>query len=547
MLRIIPLGGLGEIGLNCMAFEHSGERMLVDCGLMFPRGNMPGVEIIVPDFSWITADPEELKGVVLTHAHEDHIGALPFLLKRINVPVWGTRFTLGLLKHKLDELGLRADLREMAPREKFKVGDAFTVEAVRVTHSVPDGVALIIKSPSGTVVHTGDFKLDGAPIDGRATDLERLGEVGDEGVGLLLSDSTNSEVNGSTRSERIVAEAFSRIFARAKGRVVITLFASHLHRVQHALTLAASTGRKVAIAGRALDRNITIARSLGFLEVPDDLIVPWEALPLIPNEKILILCTGAQAEPRSALSQMIKPDSHQLAIEPGDTVILSSRTIPGNEPLVTSMLDRLLARGAHVVYPGIEPDIHVSGHAAKDEQRRMVETVRPRDFTPIHGELHHLHKHLANARDFGLPDHRLHLLTDGDVLGMTAAGITTLGRVPVGQLPTRRDADGWVPPDSLDERRVLAEGGIVLVVVVLQVGTHKLLSGPHVWGKGLANDEQAFLPMAGEEARRSLTEISSQLLGDDAFVRDTLVQAVRRTFKQLSGRKPPVMPLVVKL
>lgn len=547
MLRIVPLGGLGEIGLNCMAFEHSGERMLVDCGLMFPRGNMPGVEIIVPDFTWITADPDELKGVVLTHAHEDHIGALPFLLKRINVPVWGTRFTLGLLRHKLDELGVRADLREMAPREPFKVGEAFTVEPVRVTHSVPDGVALIIQSPSGTVVHTGDFKLDGTPIDGRPTDLERLGEAGDRGIDLLLSDSTNSEVLGSTQSEQLVAQTFTRLFAQAKGRVVITLFASHLHRVQHAISLAASTGRKVSIAGRALERNITIARSLGFLEIPDDLIVPWEALPLIPKEKILILCTGAQAEPRSALSSMLRPDAHQLAIEPGDTVILSSRTIPGNEPLVSSLLDRLLARGANVIYPGIEPNIHVSGHAAKEEQRRMVEVTKPRAFTPIHGELHHLHRHLANARDFGLAENRLHLMTDGDVLGLNSSGVTTLGRVPVGQLPTRRDADGWVPPEALDERRVLAEGGLVMVVVVLQTGTHKVLAGPHVWGKGLANDEQAFLPLAGEEARRSLGEVSSQLLGDDAFVRDTLVQAVRRTFKQLSGRKPPVMPLVVKL
>ena len=548
MLRIVPLGGLGEIGLNCMAFEHSGRRMLVDCGLMFPRGNMPGVEIVVPDFSWITADSDMLDGVVLTHAHEDHIGALPFLLKRINVPVFGTRFTLGLLRHKLDELGIRADLREIAPREPFKVGETFAVEAVRVTHSVPDGVALIIKTPSGTVVHTGDFKLDGTPIDGRLTDLERLGEIGDEGVGLLLSDSTNSEVDGSTLSETRVAETFERLFAKAKGRVVITLFASHLHRVQHAMSLAERTGRKVAIAGRALDRNVTLARSLGFLTVGEDLIIPWEAVDHIPDDKILILCTGAQAEPRSALNQMLKPDGqHHLAIKRGDTVILSSRTIPGNEPLVTSMIDRLFARGAEVLYPGIEPLIHVSGHAAKDEQRRMVEAVRPKAFTPIHGELHHLHRHLHNARDFGMPENSLHLITDGDVLGLDARGITTLGRVPVGQLPTRRDADGWVPPEAIDERRVLAEGGLVVVLVVLQAGTNKLLSGPHVWGQGLANDEQSFLPMAGEETRRTLAETSTAMLGDDAFLRDLLVQAVRRTFKQLSGRKPPVMPLVVKL
>lgn len=547
MLRIVPLGGLGEIGLNCMAFEHSGERMLVDCGLMFPRGNMPGVEIIVPDFTWLTADPEALKGVVLTHAHEDHIGALSFLLKRINVPVWGTRFTLGLVRHKLEEAGVRADLREISPREPFRVSDAFTVEAVRVSHSVPDGVALIIKSPSGTVVHTGDFKLDGTPIDGRPTDLERLGEAGEEGVGLLLSDSTNSEVSGSVPSEQVVAQTFERLFALAKGRVIITMFGSHLHRVQHAIALAARTGRKVVLAGRALQRNVTIARELGFLDFPEELRVDSDALAHLPEARILILCTGAQAEPRSALMQMLSPEGSGVRIQPGDTVILSSRTIPGNEPPVTQMIDRLLARGAHVVYAAIEPLVHVSGHAAKDEQRRMIEAVRPRAFTPIHGELHHLHQHLANAREFGLSPGVLHLARDGDVLGLDAAGITALGQVPVGQRPTRRDAEGWVPADSLSERRILAEGGMVVVIVVLQAGTHKLLWGPHVSGQGLANDEQAFLPLAAEHARASLLEISPQLLGDDALLRDTLTSAVRRTFKQLSGRKPPVLPLVVKL
>jgi ribonuclease J len=546
MLRIVPLGGLGEIGLNCMAFEHSGQRMLVDCGLMFPRGNMPGVEIVVPDFTWLTSDPEALQGVVLTHAHEDHIGALGFLLKRISVPVWGTRFTLGLVRHKLEEVGVRADLREMAPKEPFKVGEPFIVEAIRVSHSVPDGVALVIKTPSGTVVHTGDFKLDGTPIDGRPTDLERLGEIGEEGVGLLLSDSTNSEVDGSVPSEQVVAKTFERLFAGAKGRVIVTMFGSHLHRVQHACALAHRTGRKVVLVGRALARNVGIARELGFLDLPDGLLVDVEALPHLPKDKVLILATGAQAEPRSALMQMLSPEGNGAKVQPGDTVIISSRTIPGNEPLVTQMIDRLLLRGANVFYSAIEPLIHVSGHAARDEQRRMIQTVRPRAFTPIHGELHHLHRHLKNADGLVDPG-ALHLARDGDVLGLDASGITTLGQVPVGQLPTRREADGWVPPESIAERRILAEGGMVVAVLVLQAGTHKLLSGPHLRGQGLANDEQAFLPLAAEHAKASLLEISAAMLGDDALVRETLVQSVRRTFKQLSGRKPPVLPLVVKL
>ena len=295
------------------------------------------------------------------------------------------------------------------------------------------------------------------------------------------------------------------------------------------MTLASNTGRKVFLAGRALQRNVAIARDLGFLEIPEGLLVELEALPHLPAEKVLILCTGAQAEPRSALMQMLMTDGSTVKIQPGDTVILSSRTIPGNEPSVTQLVDRLLARGADVVYSAIEPLVHVSGHAAKDEQRRMIEAVRPRAFTPIHGELHHLHQHLKNAREFGLKPGALHLARDGDVLGLDPAGITTLGQVPVGQLPTRRDAEGWVPPESLAERRILAEGGMVVVVVVLQAGTHKLLSGPHVSGQGLANDEQAFLPLAAEHARASLLELSPQLLGDDALLRDTLTSSVRRT------------------
>lgn len=547
MLKVAPLGGLGEVGLNTMVLEHAGERVLVDCGLMFPRGDQPGVEIVLPDFSLLKDVPESLKAIVLTHAHEDHLGALPYLLRELNVPVYGTPFTLALARYRLEEAGLTGELREIGPRHEFTVGDTFRIEPVQVTHSIPDAIGLVVRTPSGTLVHSGDFKLDGMPIDGKLTDVERFGEVGEEGVAVFLSDSTNAEVQGTTGSERLVKDTFERLFGNAHGRIVVSMFGSHLHRVAHSLDLARRFGRKVVLAGRSLQRNVELAQGVGLLEKYDDVLVPFDAAPQVLPSRLLVLCTGAQAEPRSALMNMLAPEPGTLRIEAGDLVILSSRTIPGNEPGVALMMNRLLARGARVVYPALEPGVHVSGHASRDEQRRMLEVVKPRHFVPIHGELKHLHRHLEVARDAGLQDSQLFLMTDGDVVGFDRERATTLGRVPSGQVLMRREGVAPIGPETVNERRWLAESGVVVVMVVMQLGSGKVLARPTVQGRGLQGEEQAALPLAAEGAGLALDEMSEATRGDDERVREELVRGVRRVFKQLLGTRPVVMPVVVRL
>lgn len=547
MLKVAPLGGLGEVGMNTLLLEHAGERLLIDCGLMLPRHDMPGVEIILPDFAALADAPEALKGVVLTHAHEDHLGALPWLLRELNVPVWGAPFTLAVARHRLEEAGVEAELRELGPREEFRVGEQFRIEPVRVAHSVPDSVGLIIRTQSGTLVHSGDFKLDDEAIDEQRTDLNRLGEVGDEGVVALLSDSTNAEVPGVTPSERVVQRTFERLVAGAKGRVVIALFGSHLHRVRHAVELARRLGRRAVLVGRSLTRNVELAQQVGVLEPWSDVLVGAEAVGQLPPDQVMVLCTGAQGEPRSALMGMVSPAPGPLRVAADDLVILSSRTIPGNEPWVTALIDRLLARGARVVYPAIEPGVHVSGHASQDDQRRLLEVVRPRHFVPIHGELRHLHSHLQLARRQGVPAERTFLMTDGDVVGFEQDRAVALGRVPVGTRALRRDSVAAIGPEVLGERRALAESGVVVVVVVLQQGGGRVLAGPTVHAQGLPADEQAALELAAEGAALELSEQSDAMRGDDERVREAMTRGVRRVFKQLFGTRPTVMPVVLRV
>ncbi len=548
MLRVIPLGGLGEIGLNTMVLEHRGERILIDCGLMFPRADQLGVEVVVPDFTWLKDEPDSLKAIVLTHAHEDHIGALPWLLREVNVPVYATRFTLAVARHKLDEAGVRADLRVFEPRNPVKVSDQFTVEPIRVTHSVPDAVALAVTTSSGTLVHTGDFKLDGMPIDGQLTDLERFSELGERGVEVLLSDSTNVERAGTTGSEHLVRETFERIFKTATGRIVVAMFGSHLHRVRSALELAVELGRKVILSGRSLQRNVELAQQAEILTVPDGVLVNWEQAGEVVREKQLVLCTGAQAEPQAALTRMLGHNPGPLRLEAGDTVVLSSRTIPGNEQNVAVLLNRLFARGAKVIYSGIEPGVHVSGHASQDEQKKMIQSVQPKHFVPIHGELRHLHRHRDLARETGIADERSFVMTDGDVMGFAAdCKATSFGTVPIGHFLTRRDSFGRVTEAALNERRAIAEAGLVVVVVAMAPGGSTILSGPSVYAQGLQGDELAALSMCAEGARLALSEITAGLRANDQRVKEELIRGVRRVFKQVLGTRPNVMPIVLRV
>ncbi len=542
MLKLIPLGGLGEIGLNCMVLELHGERMLIDCGLMFPRGDFPGVELVLPDFKWLLEAPEALKGVVLTHAHEDHVGALPWLLSRVDVPVFGTRFTLALARHRLAEAGLVGQLHVVDPKENFRVGNEFGVELIRVTHSIPDAVAVAVKTTQGTVLHSGDFKLDLEPIDGQLTDLERLGELGDEGVDLLLSDSTGAEVKGSTPSEARVRETFERLVAQAKGRVVVGMFGSHLHRAQSLIAMAPRLGRKVVLAGRSLQRNVQLATEAGMLEVPQGLLVPMDLAPNLPERELLVLAAGAQGEPRSALANMLSADPGPLRARSGDTLLLSARVIPGNELAVADLMDRFVAKGVRVVHPGLEPLIHVSGHAARDEQRRMMRTVRPKAFVPVHGERRQLFAHLELAQEEAIGQRLLAI--DGDVMGVSEEGLESLGQVPAGRVLSWRESEDELPLPALEERRALANG-VVFACVAIDPRRLKVVSGPAVSGRGLTAEEGAALGMAESDARAALDALGS-LLADDAKVREELTAAVKRTLRQTAGSRATVVTWVLK-
>lgn len=546
MLHVIPLGGLGEIGLNSLVVACRGEMLLIDAGLMFPSEGMPGVDIIIPDFTHLKQNAAQLKGVILTHGHEDHLGALPYLLNEVPVPVYGTRFTLAMARHRLNELGLEADLREIEPREPFPVGTAFKVEASRVTHTVPDAVGYIIRTPEGTLIHTGDFKLDPDPIDGLRTDLERWGQAGEEGVLCLLSDSTNSELNEETGSERVVEQTFERLFRGATGRIVVALFSSNLHRVRHLLALCERLGRKVAIQGRSMIRNVEMARELGYLDVPDSLFIHVDTVPLLPAHKVLVLTTGAQGEPRAGLSQLASGDG-PVRLDPGDLVVLSSRPIPGNERSVGALIDQLQWRGARVAYAQLEPGVHVSGHASKPQQRRVLDLVRPRHFIPVHGEGRHMHRHLATAREAGLEPAQCLLAQDGDVVAFENGRGRFTGSVPAGRIFKDRFGSGVVTPDTLQERVKLSETGLVAAVVVLQRDTQKLVAGPQLSGQGLSLDEQVLLPRVAQEAKGLFEEMSVQLRGDDALVREELTRVVRRAFKLYTSKRPLVVPMVVRV
>ncbi|WP_164007340.1 ribonuclease J [Pyxidicoccus trucidator] len=546
MLHVIPLGGLGEIGLNSMVVACRGEMLLIDAGLMFPSAGMPGVDIIIPDFSHLKQNAAQLKGVLLTHGHEDHLGALPYLLNEVPVPVYGTRFTLAMARHRLSEMGLEADLREIEPREPFHVGTAFKVEASRVTHTVPDAVGFIIRTPEGTLIHTGDFKLDPDPIDGLRTDLERWGQAGEEGVLCLLSDSTNSELTEETGSERVVEQTFERLFTGATGRIIVALFSSNLHRVRHLLALAERLGRKVALQGRSMIRNVEMARELGYLDAPDSLFIHLDTVTQLPAHRVLVVTTGAQGEPRAGLSQLAAGDG-PVRLDPGDLVVLSSRPIPGNERSVGALIDELQWRGARVAYAQLEPGVHVSGHASRPQQRRVLDLVKPRHFVPVHGEGRHLHRHLATAREAGLEPAQCLLAQDGDIVTFQEGRGRFSGSVPAGRVFKDRFGSGVVTPDTLQERVKLSETGMVAAVVVLQRDNQKLVAGPQLSGQGLSLDEQVMLPRVAQEARTLFEALSPQLRGDDALVREELTRAVRRAFKLYTSRRPLVVPMVVRV
>jgi ribonuclease J len=547
-VRIAALGGLGEVGMNCMVLECDGELVVVDCGVMFPNEAI-GVDVITPDLSWIFERRERVRAVYLTHGHEDHVGSLPWLLRQVKAPVYGSRFTLALVRGRLAEAGVEAPLFEVQPGEARRAeGSPFAAEFIAVTHSIPDACALAIETPQGLVLHSGDFKLDERPIDGRLTDLPRIEALGRQGIRCLLSDSTNAERRGTSPSEADVGPALVEAFEGAEGRVVVACFASNVHRVQQVCDTARAFGRRVAFLGRAMAENARLARDLGYLS-----LAPWQPVSLeeareLPPKELCVLATGSQGEPRSGLARLARGEHPELTIGPGDLVILSSRHIPGNELAVGQLVNELTRLGARVAWEELRP-LHVSGHAQEAEQRRLIAAARPERFVPIHGEYRHLWRHALHAAREGVAEDRRHLVTDGQVVELFDGGARVLEeRLPTGRVYTDRDGDGNGEVGALvvKDRRLLAESGLCIAVLAVDKATGAVVRGPELFARGVAGFEGAEEAIR-QDVLRALDELTPTARADTLEMQEALRLAVRRWFRRDGAKKPTVLPVVLEL
>ena len=552
-VRIIPLGGLGEVGKNMTAFEYGGRMILIDAGLSFPRAELLGIDLVLPDFSYVAEHADVLDAVILTHGHEDHIGALPYLFREIGTQaeVWGTRLTLGLVKSKLDEHGLlvHTELVEIEPEAgRTRVGP-FEAEFVRVTHSVPDAVAVVLHTEHGAIVHTGDFKLDDTPIDGRTTDLDRLRELGDSGVALLLADSTNAERPGRTPSERTVGAALRDIVRQAQGRVIVTSFASHIHRIQQVIDAAAACGRIVSVVGRSMNRNLNIARNLGYATAPDDLLVKPRRLDEFMPHETLILCTGSQGEPRSALTRIAFGDHPAIQISTSDTVVVSARAIPGNEVKVHETVNRLCRLGATVLTEDTTY-VNASGHAAADDLSTMLETVRPRAFMPIHGEYRMQQAHARLAEAAGVPAHAVRIAENGTVLELDGDGLSVVGQVEAGTTLVDGMNVGSVREVVLRDRRHLASDGVLIVVATIAADTAEPIAEPEIIARGFiepSDDGNELLDQARDTVERVLAECQAHRTTEVHLVQQELHDALAELVSHVTGKRPMVLPVVVEV
>jgi ribonuclease J len=547
-VRLIPLGGLGEIGLNMMLVESGGSVIAVDCGLMFPDDQMPGIDYVIPDFTYAVDRGPGFLGVVLTHGHEDHIGALPYLLRRTSVPVHGTPMTLALVTEKLREHGLLegADLRPMRPRTRFTLGP-FTVEPIRVTHSIVDGMGLAIDTPAGRVVLTGDFKLDPSPLDNEPSDYRRFAELGEQGVLVLCSDSTNVDRPGHTRSEVEVGQALAERFAEARGRIILATFASHIHRIQQVLTQAARVGRKVTLLGRSMERNVAAAAELGYLRVPDDLLLPLEELVALPPARQVILSTGSQGEPNSALALMAAGEHKYARIERGDLVVISARVIPGNERTVGRAINALYRLGAEVLYED-NAFVHVSGHASQEDLKLMLNLTRPRYFVPVHGEYRHLLGHARLAASVGLPAERIFLIEDGQALEATASAATVLDGIPAGRVLVDGKGVGDVGAVVLRDREILADDGVIAVSLAVDA-KGAVVAGPEIASRGVFYMKESEVLV--EALRAAVLIALAEHTADEPWDRETIGARVRSAVRQFVNqrfqRKPVVLPMILEV
>ena len=547
-LQIIPLGGLGEIGKNMTVIRVDDEILVIDSGLMFPDEDMFGIDFVIPDISYLIENKDKIKAIVLTHGHEDHIGALPYVLKKINVPVYGTRLTLGILEGRLKENGVdSSNLHSVMQGDIINVG-CFSVGFIRVNHSIPDAVGLSIKTPVGMIVHTGDFKLDYTPIDGKMTDFRRFSDLGNRGVLVLMADSTNSEREGHTPSERTVGAAFDRAFHNARGRIIVATFSSNVHRIQQVIDTAVRYKRHVAVLGRSMVNVVNISLELGYITAPEGTIVDIDEIHNYRMEQMVIITTGSQGEPMSALTRMSMSDHRKVGIVPGDTVIISATPIPGNEKLVSKTIDNLMKLGANVIY-GRNQGIHVSGHASREELKLMHNLVRPKFFIPVHGEYHHLVQHARLARELGMPKENIFISENGQILEFTRDKGQVAGKVTAGMVMVDGLGVGDVGNIVLRDRRQLSQDGILIVVVTMNKQTHRVVAGPDIVSRGFVyvRESEALMDEATARVQQALDRCEDEKVKEWAAIKSNVRDALGRYLFEKTRRRPMILPIIMEV
>ena len=548
-VRIIPLGGLNEIGKNMTVFECSNDMFILDCGLAFPDADMPGVDIVIPDFTYVERNQDKIRGIVITHGHEDHIGGLAYLLKKINVPVYATRLTIGLIEDKLKEQGLygKVNLNIVEPKKTVKMG-CMAVEFIKVNHSIPDSVGMAIHTPAGVIVHTGDFKVDFSPIDGKIIDLARFGELGSRGVLALMADSTNAERPGYTHSERTVGDSFDKLFQKGEGkRIIIATFSSNIHRVQQIINCAVRYGRKVAVFGRSMINVINTAIELGYLDVPDGIIIDIEMMNRYESERIVLITTGSQGEPMSALTRMAMNDHKKVNITPMDFIIISATPIPGNEKFVTRVVNELMKSGAEVVYEAMY-EVHVSGHACQEELKLMQCLTRPKFFIPVHGEYKHLKKHADLALQMGMPRENVIIAEIGNVIETDGNTMKVVSQVPAGRVLVDGLGVGDVGSIVLRDRKHLAQDGLIIIVIGIEKSTNEIVAGPDIISRGFVyvRESEELMVEARSLLSDTLANCSASELREWNSLKGKLRDALSDYIYQKTKRSPMILPIIME-
>lgn len=548
-LKIIPLGGLLEIGKNITVFEYENDIILVDCGLAFPEDDMLGIDLVIPDLTYLEKNKEKIRGLVITHGHEDHIGSIPYLLKQINVPIYATKLTIGLIEHKLEEHRLlrSANLNVVNPGQTVDFG-TMKVEFIRTTHSIPDACSLAIHTPVGVVVHTGDFKIDYTPIDGEMMDFGRLAELGNRGVLALMSDSTNSERKGYTMSESTVGEVLDKLFINCTKRIVVATFSSNVHRVQQIVNSAVKYGRKVAICGRSMINTIETARKFGYIKVPDNVFIDIDMIKSYPDDRLTIITTGSQGETMSALTRMASGEHKKVQITPNDLIIISANPIPGNENAVSKVIDDLMKIGAEVVYNALE-DIHVSGHACQEEQKLMISLVKPKYFIPVHGEYRQLIAHSETAKKVGVNPENIFIMTNGRVLELNEYEAKLAGTVPVGRIMVDGLGVGDVGNIVLRDRQRLSQDGLIIIVLTMDSVTGTVVAGPDVLSRGFVyvRDSENLMEEIKKLLRAKISEFEEKHITDWATIKSLLREELRDYIYKKTKRDPMILPIIMEV